>query len=186
METVTATQSDIDALTALSGDYIHSVQHGDVQRFDEILVRSYLGHNRLATNQLSDLITTVHPAIGQIGQAPEQEAPRILAVSVRRSVTPEYVVCLDCGYRGKTLRRHISTRDGLSRDQYLQRCGLRREHPLTAPAYSERRSSMAKTFGFGRKATVRVATTATVAIHYSIAKRVLNNLGEIAASKGRE
>jgi predicted transcriptional regulator len=136
---------------------------GDPKLFSKI-VRSYLGHNRLATNQLSDLITTVHQAIGQLGQAPEQEDPRIPAVSVRRSVTPEYVVCLDCGYRGKTLRRHISTRHGLTRDQYLQRWGLKGEHPLTAPAYSERRSSMAKTFGFGRKATVRVATTATVAI----------------------
>jgi len=63
-------------------------------------------------------------------------------------------VCLDCGYRGKTLRRHISTRHGLNRDDYLKRWGLRSDHLLTAPAYSERRSAMAKGFGFGRKSTV--------------------------------
>ncbi len=60
-------------------------------------------------------------------------------------------MCLDCGYRGKTLRRHISTRHGLSRDEYRKRWGLRSDHPLTAPAYSERRSTMAKALGFGRK-----------------------------------
>jgi ROS/MUCR transcriptional regulator protein len=72
-------------------------------------------------------------------------------VSVRRSVSQEYVICLDCGYRGKTLRRHITTRHGLSRDEYLTRWGLKSDHPLTAPAYSERRSTMAKALGFGRK-----------------------------------
>jgi hypothetical protein len=72
-------------------------------------------------------------------------------VSVRRSVHPEYVVCLDCGYKGKTLRRHINTRHGLSRDEYLKRWGLRNDHPLTAPAYSERRSLLAKELGLGRK-----------------------------------
>jgi hypothetical protein len=70
---------------------------------------------------------------------------------VRQSVRPEYVVCLDCGYRGKTLRRHISSRHGLSRAEYLRRWGLSRDHLLTAPAYSERRSNLAKQLGLGRK-----------------------------------
>jgi len=121
------------------------------------IVRSYLGHNRLTANQLSDLITTVHQAIGHLGKAPEQEEPRTPAVSVRRSVHRDYVVCLDCGYKGKTLRRHISTQHGLSRDQYLERWGLKSEHPLTAPAYSERRSSMAKSLGLGRKPATPVS-----------------------------
>ena len=67
------------------------------------------------------------------------------------SVTGTYVVCLDCGYRGKTLRRHISSRHGLSRAEYLRRWGLQPDHPLTAPAYSERRSTLAKQLGLGRK-----------------------------------
>ncbi len=58
---------------------------------------------------------------------------------------------MDCGYRGQTLRRHISTRHSMSRDAYLKRWGLRSNHPLTAPNYSERRSTMAKTLGLGRK-----------------------------------
>ena len=108
------------------------------------IVQSYVRHHRLGPNQLPDLISSVHRAIGQLGQPVQSEEIRIPAVSVRRSVRQNYVVCLDCGYRGKMLRRHISTQHGLDRDEYLRRWGLRSNHPLTAPAYSERRSTLAK------------------------------------------
>jgi hypothetical protein len=78
---------------------------------------------------------------------------------VRQSVRHDYVVCLDCGHRGRTLRRHISTRHGLSRDEYLRRWGLQPDHPLTAPAYSEHRSTLAKQFGLGRKPKAEAAAT---------------------------
>src|SRR5712671_6151576 len=116
-----------------------------------MIVKSYVVQHRVRPEQFSDLITSVNQALGQLGQPVQPEEIRTPAVSVRRSVHQDYVVCLDCGYRGKTLRRHISTRHGLSRDEYLKRWGLRSDHPLTAPAYSERRSTMAKALGFGRK-----------------------------------
>jgi predicted transcriptional regulator len=125
------------------------------------IVVSYVWHHRLGPDQLSDLITSVHRAIGQLGQPPELEEIRTPAVSVRRSVHRDYVICLDCGYRGKTLRRHISTRHGLSRDEYLRRWGLRSDHPLTAPPYSERRSTLAKSLGLGRKAPIATAPPET-------------------------
>jgi predicted transcriptional regulator len=115
------------------------------------IVQSYVRRHNLGSNELADLITSVHRAIGQLGQPPEPDEVLTPAVSVRRSVHREYVICLDCGYRGKTLRRHISTRHGLSRDEYRQRWGLRSNHPLTAPGYSERRSTLAKSLGLGRK-----------------------------------
>jgi predicted transcriptional regulator len=124
------------------------------------IVGSYVGHHKLTANELSDLITSVHRAMTHLGQSPELEEVLIPAVSVRRSVRQDYVVCLDCGYRGKTLRRHISTQHGMSRDEYLRRWGLRSDHPLTAPAYSERRSTMAKAFGLGRKSTTPLAPVA--------------------------
>ena len=107
--------------------------------------------------------SSVHRAIGQVGQPPEPEEVLTPAVSVRRSVHRDYVVCLDCGYRGKTLTRHIATRHGLSGDEYRQRWGLRSNHPLTAPAYSEHRSTMAKALGFGRKSTTEVDPAPTPA-----------------------
>jgi hypothetical protein len=70
------------------------------------------------------------------------------------------VVCLDCGYRGKTLRRHISSRHSLSADEYRRRWGLRPDHPLTAPAYSEHRSTLAKQLGLGRKPNAGATSTA--------------------------
>src|SRR5262249_42472248 len=73
------------------------------------------------------------------------------AVSIRQSVRQDYVVCLECGYKGLVLRRHISVRHSLTSDEYRERWGLKSNHPLTAPAYSERRSSVAKARGLGRK-----------------------------------
>jgi predicted transcriptional regulator len=115
------------------------------------IVGSYVRHHTIGAGQLSDLITTVHRALGEVGQPIHPEELRIPAVSVRRSVHQDYVVCLDCGYMGKTLRRHINRQHGLSRDEYRKRWGLRNDHPLTAPAYTERRSILAKEFGLGRK-----------------------------------
>ena len=130
-----------------------------------MIVSSYVRHHTLRPEQLPDLITTVHHALSHLGQPVQTEEVLTPAVSVRRSVHHDYVVCLDCGYRGKMLLRHISTQHALDRDEYLKRWGLRSDHPLTAPAYSERRSTMAKALGFGRKpkAAVLPAVTPTAA-----------------------
>ena len=85
------------------------------------IVVSYVRHQRLGPDQLPELITSVHRAIGQLGQPPEPEEVLTPAVSVRRSVHRDHVICLDCGYRGKTLARHIATQHGLSADEYRQR-----------------------------------------------------------------
>jgi predicted transcriptional regulator len=119
--------------------------------FTATIVSSYVRHHTVDANQLSDLITTVHRAIGQLGHPVQSEEVPVPAVSVRRSVHHDYVVCLDCGWQGKTLRRHFSARHGLTRDEYLRRWGLPSDHRLTAPAYSEERSEMAKSLGLGRK-----------------------------------
>ena len=121
------------------------------------IVVNYMRHHRLVPDQLGDLITSVHRAIGQLGQPPEPEEVLTPAVSVRRSVHRDYVICLDCGHRGKTLARHIATRHGLTQDEYRQRWGLRSNHLLTAPAFAERRSTLAKEAGFGRKPVATAA-----------------------------
>jgi predicted transcriptional regulator len=125
------------------------------------IVGSYVRHHTVEAGQLSELITSVHRALGQLGPPSQIEEVRTPAVTVRQSVRHEYVVCLDCGYRGKTLRRHINSQHGLNRDEYLKRWGLRSDYPLTAPAYSEQRSTLAKALGFGRKSKAQVAEAAT-------------------------
>jgi predicted transcriptional regulator len=126
----------------------------DLQLISKIVTK-YVSHHRLATTQLPELINTVHQAMGQLGQPAQQKEERAPAVSVRQSVRNDHVVCLDCGFRGKTLRRHLSVRHGFSPDEYRQRWGLKRDHPLTAPAYSEQRSSMSKALGLGRRRAIR-------------------------------
>jgi predicted transcriptional regulator len=130
-------------------------------RSTAMIVSSYVRHHTLRPEQLSDLITTVHHALSRLGQPIQREEVLTPAVSVRRSVHQDYVVCLDCGYRGKMLQRHIITQHSLDRDEYLKRWGLRSDHLLTAPAYSERRSMMAKALGFGRKPKVAVLPAVT-------------------------
>jgi predicted transcriptional regulator len=115
------------------------------------IVSKYVVHHKLSTDQLSDLITTVHQTIGRLGQVAEPDETRTPVVSVRRSVQHDYVVCMDCGFKAVTLRRHLRIRHGLSPVEYLRRWGLKSGHPLTAPAYSERRAKMAKALGLGRK-----------------------------------
>ena len=113
------------------------------------IVTSYLRHNPLGADQIGTLISTVHQALERLGEPAEATVERMPAVSVRRSVHHDYVVCLECGQRGRTLRRHIKTH-GLTVDEYRARWNLSQEHPIVAPAYKEKRSQLAKQLGLGR------------------------------------
>ena len=127
------------------------------------IVGSYLRHHSVGASQLPDLITSVHRSLSELGLPAPVEEVLTPAVSVRQSVRHDYVVCLECGYRGKTLRRHITTRHGLSREEYLRHWGLQPDHALTAPAYSERRSTLARQLGLGRKPKAEGAATPVAA-----------------------
>ena len=114
------------------------------------IVAAYVRRNQIGTDQLSVLISTVHQALVGLGEpAAETEVERTPAVPIRQSVHRDYVVCLDCGWRGQMLKRHLATGHGLSVEQYRVRWTLPREHPMTAPSYSERRSGLAKQIGLG-------------------------------------
>ena len=115
------------------------------------IVAAYVRRNQIGADQLPVLISTVHQALIGLGKpATETEMERTPAVPVRRSVHRDYVGCLKCGWRGQMLRRHLATAHGLSVDQYRPRWSLPREHPITAPGYSERRSTLAKQAGLGQ------------------------------------
>ena len=115
------------------------------------IVAAYVRRNQIGSDQLGTLISTVHEALSRPRKpGAETETERTPAVPIRRSVHRDYVVCLECGWRGLTLRRHLTSHRGLSIDQYRARWKLPREHPITAPSYSERRSRLAKQLGLGR------------------------------------
>ncbi|HTT79691.1 MAG TPA: MucR family transcriptional regulator [Stellaceae bacterium] len=115
------------------------------------IIASYVSHHSVAPEQIAQLIDSVSRALDTLGvpAAPPQGAPTP-AVPVRRSVQRDAVVCLECGWKGKMLRRHLTTRHGLGGEQYLKRWNLPPDHPLTAPTYSAQRSTLAKELGLGR------------------------------------
>jgi predicted transcriptional regulator len=117
------------------------------------IVSSYVKKNQIAPADIPALINTVYLSLLAAGKAPEQN--RTPAVPIRQSVRPNYVVCLECGWRAKMLRKHLRDIHGLSAEQYRAKWKLSSDHPLTAPTYSEQRSAMAKQFGLGRGVTRR-------------------------------
>ena len=112
------------------------------------IVSRYVQHHQMALNQLLTLIAEVHRALAGLGRATPVQQPPKPVVPVRRSVQQDYVVCLECGYRGRTLRRHLRVAHSLDVAGYRTRWDLPTTHPLIAPSYSARRSTVAKQMGF--------------------------------------
>jgi len=121
------------------------------------IVSRYVQHHQMAPDQLLTLIVEVHRALAGLGRATPVQQPPKPVVPVRRSVQQDYVVCLECGYRGRTLRRHLRVAHGLDVAGYRTRWDLPTTHPLIAPSYSARRSTFAKQIGLGRKPATVVA-----------------------------
>ncbi len=125
------------------------------------IVAAYVRKNQIAPDQLGALISTVHQALSGLGKpAADTEGERTPAVPIQRSVHRDYVVCLECGWRGQMLKRHLATGHGLTVEQYRARWNFPRDHPMTAPGYSERRSTLALEFGLGRTRGGSAETTA--------------------------
>jgi predicted transcriptional regulator len=115
------------------------------------IVAAYVRKNQIASDQLGSLISTVHDAFSRLDTPlAEPIVERTPAVPIRRSVHQDYVVCLDCGWKGKMLKRHLNAAHGLSDTEYRARWNLKPDHPITALGYSERRSTMAKQLGLGQ------------------------------------
>jgi len=116
------------------------------------IVASHVSNNRVAPNDMPDLIQRVHQALAGLSQPPaaQEEEKKTPVVSVRASVKPDYIVCMECGRKQKTLRRHLMSAHGMTTDQYRKDYGLPDSYPMTAPNYSERRREMAKSIGLGR------------------------------------
>ena len=127
-----------------------TVIQGATPRLVAKIIASYVSHHNLAPEQIPELIASVHRTIAGLGQPVETPSAPTPAVPVRRSVQRDAVICLDCGWKGKMLRRHLTTRHGLTGEEYLARWGLPADHPLTAPNYSVQRSNLAKELGLGR------------------------------------
>ncbi len=118
------------------------------------IVEAHVSNNAIAVVDLPGLIGTVHETLAEVGEgvSPRPEP----AVSIKRSVRPDYIVCLEDGEKYKMLKRHLRTAHDMTPDAYRQRWGLARDYPLVAPKYAELRSKIAKKFWLGRKVGTKV------------------------------
>jgi len=126
------------------------------------IVSAFVRYNSLPPSELSELVTIVHTALNGLTAPGVEEAaePPTPAVAIKRSITPDYLVCLEDGKRFKSLKRHLRTRYNLTPDEYRIRWNLGQDYPMVAPNYAAARSELAKTMGLGqqrRKSRVREA-----------------------------
>lgn len=116
------------------------------------IVAAHVTNNSVAIADLPVLIRNVHRALSDLGQEHPMPEPKLEpAVSIRTSIKPDYIVCLEDGKKLKMLKRHLMTRYQMTPDQYRAKWGLPRDYPMVAPNYAEQRRSLAKKIGLGRK-----------------------------------
>ena len=115
------------------------------------IVSAHVSNNSVAVSDLPLLIANVHGALSGLGEGKEEPAARPEpAVSIRSSIKPDYVVCLEDGKKLKMLKRYLRSTYNISPDDYRKRWGLPPDYPMVAPAYAARRSDFAKQIGLGR------------------------------------
>ena len=116
------------------------------------IVAAHVSNNSVAVNDLPNLIQNVHSALSGIaGSTAAPEPKPEPKVSIRSSIKPDYIVCLEDGKRLKMLKRHLMTHYNLTPDQYRQKWGLSADYPMVAPNYAEQRRTLAKSIGLGTK-----------------------------------
>jgi predicted transcriptional regulator len=124
----------------------------ELLRMTADVVAAYVSNNTLATAQLGDVIHAVYNSLraleGQVADPPAE--PLKPAVPIRKSITPDYLICLEDGKKLKMLKRHLRSTYNLTPDEYRAKWGLPPDYPMVAPKYAEQRSEFAKKIGLGR------------------------------------
>lgn len=128
-------------------------KHADLLSLTTQIVAAHLSHNSVPTIEIPGLIDRVYKSLSSLGgdtpsQASSTERPQP-AVPIRKSVMPDYIICLEDGKKLKMLKRHLKTAYGMTPEQYRERWGLSNDYPMVAPNYAKTRSRLAKDIGLG-------------------------------------
>jgi predicted transcriptional regulator len=117
------------------------------------IVSAYVSNNTVPASDIPALISQVHAALSRVSGKPGDGATEPLkpAVSLKKSVTPEYIVCLEDGKKFKSLKRHLRTQYNMTPEQYREKWGLGPDYPMVAPNYAAARSQLAKQMGLGQQ-----------------------------------
>jgi predicted transcriptional regulator len=116
------------------------------------IVAAYVGANSVAAGDLPSLIQSVHRALSSVASGAEaaEAAPKEPAVPVKKSITPDYLICLEDGRKFKSLKRHLRTKYNMSPEDYRAKWSLAKDYPMVAPNYAKARSELAKQMGLGQ------------------------------------
>lgn len=125
----------------------------DVLRMAVDVVAAYVSNNQISSGQISEVINSVYGSLIALDGTPYEDSSELLkpAISIRKSVTPDHIVCLEDGKKLKMLKRHLRTTYNLTPEEYRTKWGLPPDYPMVAPNYAKQRSQFAKDIGLGRK-----------------------------------
>ncbi len=132
------------------------VSKNELLRMTAEIVSAYVSHNEIPSIHITEIIQAVHGSLDAL-QKPVQPAVETAAkpaVPVKKSVTPDYIVCLEDGKKLKMLKRYLRSSYGMTPDEYRAKWGLSSDYPMVAPNYAKQRSAFAKKIGLGRKGRV--------------------------------
>lgn len=135
-------------------------EKGNLLELTADIVAAYVGNNTVAQADLAKLIANIYQSLaaatlGNAENRPSEAAELKPAVPVRKSITPDFIICLEDGKKFKSLKRHLRTHYDLSPEQYREKWGLPSDYPMVAPNYAEARSSLAKKIGLGQNRAER-------------------------------
>ncbi len=128
------------------------------------IVSAYVGNNSVSADALPSLIANIHAALSGVSNGPveAEPEPKEPAVPIRKSIAPDFLICLEDGRKFKSLKRHLRTKYDMSPEDYRAKWGLPKDYPMVAPNYAKARSELAKSMGVGQggRKPARAATTA--------------------------
>ena len=138
----------------MADEAVEKLPQGELLQMTTDLVAAYLGNNAVSAAQIPDVIKSVYSSLTSLdgGVGASKQPAQKPAVSVKKSVTPDHIVCLEDGKKLKMLKRHLRTTYNLTPDEYRAKWGLPADYPMVAPNYAKQRSAFAKKIGLGRRA----------------------------------
>ena len=129
-----------------------AIDHGELLELTSDIVAAHVSNNPVPLGELQGLIQTVYTTLSALNQpAQEPQAEQKPAVNPKKSVTDDYIICLEDGKKLKMLKRHLKTAYDMSPEQYRAKWGLPHDYPMVAPNYAKKRQQLAKKIGLGRK-----------------------------------
>lgn len=133
----------------------HTLSNEQLTTLTAQIVASYVSHNAVASSEVTSLMATIYQGLAKLGQVSAAKNRPEPAVSPKKSVFPDYIICLEDGKKLKMLKRHLKTSYNLTPEQYRERWDLPLEYPMVAPNYAKQRSKLAKQIGLGTSASRR-------------------------------